>query len=252
MKPHSGVVVGECSARRHAPCRSTALQRDRHHLPARYAGDYAIVRRAPSPRPMMKLCRILGAKLHVGEATALVRSATGAAVTGVIVGGDIIEADAVVIAMGPLGRFWGAVAAASRRIRIAKPEPGLQHGHGCSGRCGFWNARTRTASRFRLHYSPAATERRISPLSPTSARFCSICRGGARSSRDRTPAGDRRMAPRPSVLSASSRGNLLPPGHGGRPAVDRQGSGCGWRLRRHRPQRLGFLTRRRPAKPWRN
>ncbi len=61
---------------------------------------------------MMKSAQDLGAKLHVGEAAALVRSADGAAVTGVSVGGDIIEADAVVIAMGP----WSVLAAQWLRL----------------------------------------------------------------------------------------------------------------------------------------
>jgi glycine/D-amino acid oxidase-like deaminating enzyme len=49
----------------------------------------------------MEAARSRGAELLHGDATGLVRSPTGDRVTGVQIEGDIIEGDAVVIAMGP-------------------------------------------------------------------------------------------------------------------------------------------------------
>jgi glycine/D-amino acid oxidase-like deaminating enzyme len=61
---------------------------------------------------MMTSAQDLGAKLQIGEAAAVVRSKDGTAITGVRVAGDIIGADAVVIAMGP----WSVLAAQWLRL----------------------------------------------------------------------------------------------------------------------------------------
>jgi glycine/D-amino acid oxidase-like deaminating enzyme len=52
-------------------------------------------------RAMMAAAEALGAELHAGEVQGVARTAKEDRVTGVIVNGETIEADAVVIAMGP-------------------------------------------------------------------------------------------------------------------------------------------------------
>lgn len=56
---------------------------------------------------MIGAARSLGAELRIGEVTGVIRDAAGSTVTGVEVDGSAIEADAVVIAMGP----WSILAA---------------------------------------------------------------------------------------------------------------------------------------------
>jgi glycine/D-amino acid oxidase-like deaminating enzyme len=56
---------------------------------------------------MMQAAQARGAELHLGRVTGLVQDAGTGRVTGVEVDGDIIEGDAVVIAMGP----WSVLAA---------------------------------------------------------------------------------------------------------------------------------------------
>jgi glycine/D-amino acid oxidase-like deaminating enzyme len=56
---------------------------------------------------MMRAAEAAGARLHLGEVTGIVRDAGGTRVRGVEVGGETVEGDAVVIAMGP----WSILAA---------------------------------------------------------------------------------------------------------------------------------------------
>ena len=74
---------------------------------------------------MMGAAQQHGAELRRGRVTGLVRRAESA-VTGVEVDGGVIEADAVVVALGP----WSLLAAAwmdlPRRVRTTKPEPRLR------------------------------------------------------------------------------------------------------------------------------
>jgi glycine/D-amino acid oxidase-like deaminating enzyme len=113
MNAYSGVVVGERSARRHAPCELEWLA-DGIAITSQLGTPEttAIVPPRTFTAAMMKSAQNLGAKLHMGEAAALVRSTDGTALTGVRVGGDIIETDAVVIAMGP----WSVLAAQWLRL----------------------------------------------------------------------------------------------------------------------------------------
>lgn len=113
MNAYSGVAVGEGSARRHAPCQLEWLS-DGIFITSQLGTPEttAIVPPRTFVTAMMNSAQALGAKLHMGAATALVRGAGGAAVTGVRVGTDIIEADAVVIAMGP----WSVLAAQWLRL----------------------------------------------------------------------------------------------------------------------------------------
>ena len=57
---------------------------------------------------MMSAAQSCGAELRAGQITGMVRSAEGSAIKGVEVDGAVLEADAVVIAMGP----WSLMAAA--------------------------------------------------------------------------------------------------------------------------------------------
>ena len=113
MNAHSGVVLGDGSARRHAPCELEWLS-DGIVITSQLGTPEttAIVPPRTFTAAMMKSAQNLGVKLHMGEAAALVRSADGMALTGVRVGGDVIETDAVVIAMGP----WSVLAAQWLRL----------------------------------------------------------------------------------------------------------------------------------------
>jgi glycine/D-amino acid oxidase-like deaminating enzyme len=113
MNAYSGVVVGERSARRHAPSELGWLS-DGIVITSRLGTPQttAIVPPRTFTSAMMKAAQGFGAKLHVGEITGLVRRADELAVAGVRTGGGIIEADAVVIAMGP----WSVLAAQWMRL----------------------------------------------------------------------------------------------------------------------------------------
>ncbi len=113
MNAYSGMVVGERSARRHAPSRLGWLN-DGVVITSQLGTPEttAIVPPRTFTSAMMNAAQGLGAKLHVGQITGLVRSADQASVRGVEVDGDIIEADAVLIAMGP----WSVLAAQWLRL----------------------------------------------------------------------------------------------------------------------------------------
>jgi glycine/D-amino acid oxidase-like deaminating enzyme len=67
----------------------------------------AIVHPRKFTSAIMRAAQTNGAELRAGEVTGMLRSADGSKVTGVVVNGAVIEADAVVIAMGP----WSILAA---------------------------------------------------------------------------------------------------------------------------------------------
>jgi glycine/D-amino acid oxidase-like deaminating enzyme len=108
MNAYSGVVVGERSTRRHARSELDWL-----------SGGIIITSRLGTPQTtaivpprtftaaMMKSAQSLGAKMQVGQAAGLVRGPSGSDIVGVKVDDCTIEADAVVIAMGP----WSVLAA---------------------------------------------------------------------------------------------------------------------------------------------
>src|SRR5690242_1342390 len=113
MSAWSGVVVGERSARRHAPSELAWLA-DGIVIASRLGSPEttAIVPPRTFTSAMMSAAQGFGAKLHVGAVTGLVRSADETSVRGVEVDDGIIEADAVVIAMGP----WSVLAAQWMRL----------------------------------------------------------------------------------------------------------------------------------------
>lgn len=104
---YSGVVLGEVSARRHAPS-DLAWLSDGIVITSRLGTPETTASVPPRAftSAMMKSAQGVGAKLHIGQATRLACTADGASVRGVEVGGSFIEADAVVIAMGP----WSVLA----------------------------------------------------------------------------------------------------------------------------------------------
>jgi glycine/D-amino acid oxidase-like deaminating enzyme len=108
MSAYSGVVVGESSAHRHKPAELDWLS-DGVIITSRLGTPEttAIVPPRTFTAAMMSAAQARGARLRAGRVTGLVRSADGAHLRGVEVDGHVIEADAVVIAMGP----WSVLAA---------------------------------------------------------------------------------------------------------------------------------------------
>jgi len=113
MNAYSGVVVGEHSPRRHAPSELAWLS-DGVVITSRLGTPEttAIVPPRTFTSAMMTAAQRLGAKLQQGRVAGLVRGADGSDVAGVSVDGGTIEADAVVIAMGP----WSVLAAQWMRL----------------------------------------------------------------------------------------------------------------------------------------
>ena len=74
---------------------------------------------------MMRAAQAHGAELRHERVTGLVASADGSTVTGVETDGGIIEADAVVVALGPWSLLAAAMDGSAARVRTAKPEPRL-------------------------------------------------------------------------------------------------------------------------------
>jgi glycine/D-amino acid oxidase-like deaminating enzyme len=109
MTAHGGFVVGDRDARRHTPGKLPWL-----------AGGVIITNRLGTPETtaivhprkftsaIMSAAQQHGAELRAGQVTGIVWSADRSTVRGVQVGGAVLEADAVVIAMGP----WSSMAAA--------------------------------------------------------------------------------------------------------------------------------------------
>jgi len=108
MSAYAGVVVGERSEQSHAPARFNWLSEgiiitSRLGTPE----TTAIVPPRTFTSTMMTAAQARGARLHIGRVSGLVRSADGASVQGVEVDGQLVTADAVVIAMGP----WSVLSA---------------------------------------------------------------------------------------------------------------------------------------------
>ena len=108
MTTYSGLVVPD-HARSHAPAKLDWLSDgvvvvDRLGTPE----TTAIVHPRKFTSAMMSAAQSYGAELRAGQVTGMVRSADVSAVKGVEVDGAVLEADAVVIAMGP----WSLMAAA--------------------------------------------------------------------------------------------------------------------------------------------
>jgi glycine/D-amino acid oxidase-like deaminating enzyme len=108
MSAYSGGVVGERSAHRHKPAELEWLA-DGVIITSRLGTPEttAIVPPRTFTSAMMTAAQARGAKLAAGRVTGLVRGGDRAHVRGVEVDARVIEADAVVIAMGP----WSVLAA---------------------------------------------------------------------------------------------------------------------------------------------
>jgi glycine/D-amino acid oxidase-like deaminating enzyme len=108
MTAYSGFVVPESDARRHRPAELDWLS-DGVIIASRLGTPEttAIVHPRAFTAAMMSAAQGHGAELRRGRITGIVRRSDGSTVTGVEVDGGVIEADAVVIAMGP----WSLLAA---------------------------------------------------------------------------------------------------------------------------------------------
>jgi glycine/D-amino acid oxidase-like deaminating enzyme len=108
MNAYSGVVVPDEDARQRSAIKLDWLS---DHVRIAYRlgtpETTAIVHPRKFTSGLMRSAQALGAELRLGQITGLVRSADGSAARGVEVDGAVIEADAVVLAMGP----WSLLAA---------------------------------------------------------------------------------------------------------------------------------------------
>jgi glycine/D-amino acid oxidase-like deaminating enzyme len=108
MNAYGGFVVPRRDTRRHTPSRLAWLSEG--VVIANRLGTTettAIVPPRAFTRAVMSAAQGQGTQLHHGRITGLVRSTDGSVVKGVEIDGDVIEADAVVVAMGP----WSLLAA---------------------------------------------------------------------------------------------------------------------------------------------
>ncbi|WP_024508602.1 FAD-dependent oxidoreductase [Bradyrhizobium sp. ARR65] len=113
MTAYSGFVVADDGARRHARAKLNWLSQsviitDRLGTPE----TTAVVHPRKFTSAMMSAAQRHGALLCPGRVTGIVRSADGSRIRGVEADGVTVEADAVVIAMGP----WSMAAAAWLRL----------------------------------------------------------------------------------------------------------------------------------------
>jgi glycine/D-amino acid oxidase-like deaminating enzyme len=108
MTAYGGFVVPDGDARRHVSAELDWLA-DGVVIASRLgtAETTAIVHPRTFTGAMMDAAQSHGAKVRSGRVTGIVRRADGSTVEGVEVDGGVIEADAVVVAMGP----WSAIAA---------------------------------------------------------------------------------------------------------------------------------------------
>jgi glycine/D-amino acid oxidase-like deaminating enzyme len=105
---YSGRIVRDRDSRRRAPAALDWLSAgtvisDRIGAPE----TTAIVHPRKFTQALMRAAQGHGARLHVGQVTGVVRRGTESIVKGIEVDGSLLEADAVVIAMGP----WSSLAA---------------------------------------------------------------------------------------------------------------------------------------------
>ena len=108
MTAYSGFVVTERDARRHVPAELNWLS-DGLIIASRLGTTEttAIVHPRAFTAAMMSAAQRQGTELRRGRITGIIRRADGSTVRGVEVDGGVIEADAIVIAMGP----WSLMAA---------------------------------------------------------------------------------------------------------------------------------------------
>jgi glycine/D-amino acid oxidase-like deaminating enzyme len=102
MTTYSGFVVGARDVRRHLPCQLDWLS-DGVVIASRIGTTEttAIVHPRAFTAAMMSAAQAHGIELRRGRVTGIVRRADGSAVSGVEINGSVIEADAVVVALGP-------------------------------------------------------------------------------------------------------------------------------------------------------
>jgi glycine/D-amino acid oxidase-like deaminating enzyme len=106
MNAYSGRIVRDRDARRHAPAALDWLSAGTVISGRIGTPDTtAIVHPRKFTTAMMRAAQEQGAQLRLGQVTGLVRGRTESIVTGIEVEGSVIEADAVVIAMGPWSRL---------------------------------------------------------------------------------------------------------------------------------------------------
>jgi glycine/D-amino acid oxidase-like deaminating enzyme len=108
MTAYSGFVVSDRDGRRHAPANLDWLSDGvviTHRLGT--PETTAIVHPRKFTSAMMAAAQRHGAQLRSGRVSSIARSADGSRARGVEVDGDVVEADAIVIAMGP----WSVIAA---------------------------------------------------------------------------------------------------------------------------------------------
>lgn len=108
MTAYSGFVVPEAAARRHVPAKLDWLS-DGVIIASRLGTTEttAIVQPRAFTAAMMSAAQARSTELRHGRITGIVRRADGSALKGVEVDGGVVEADAVVVAMGP----WSLMAA---------------------------------------------------------------------------------------------------------------------------------------------
>ena len=113
MTAYGGLVVRDHDSRRHLPSALSWL-RDGVLISSRLGtpDTTAIVHPRKFTTAMMRAAQEHGAQVHFGEAAGLHRSGPESIVTGVEVDSAVIEADAVIIAMGP----WSLLAARWLRL----------------------------------------------------------------------------------------------------------------------------------------
>jgi glycine/D-amino acid oxidase-like deaminating enzyme len=119
MTAHGGSVVPDDDARRHVPSKLDWLSDGviiAHQLGT--PETTAIVHPRKFTSAMMSAAQRHGAQLRPGQATGIVRSADGSTVRGAEVDGRLVEADAVVVAMGP----WSLLAAQWTALPFTIPE----------------------------------------------------------------------------------------------------------------------------------
>jgi glycine/D-amino acid oxidase-like deaminating enzyme len=108
MTAYGGFVVPERDARHHLPAKLGWLS-DGVVIASRLGTTEttAIVHPREFTAAMMSAAQAHGAELRQGRVTGIVQRADGSTVRGIEVDGEVIEADAVVVAMGP----WSVIAA---------------------------------------------------------------------------------------------------------------------------------------------
>jgi glycine/D-amino acid oxidase-like deaminating enzyme len=106
MNAYSGRIVRDRDARRHAPAALDWLSAGTVISGRIGTPDTtAIVHPRKFTTAMMRAAQEQGAQLRLAQVTGLVRRGTEPIVTGIEVEGSIIQADAVVVAMGPWSRL---------------------------------------------------------------------------------------------------------------------------------------------------